>query len=256
MISYQPVLDDRKTVELAITSSPFRAACKTAIESLDPVTDEKLSLREQFSIANFETEPEEDWHKAAYAWTKLDTAIRQLESVKPLRENEPSKRWQANYDLLHAQCLVFRVRIVQYLIALDSCSEKEPNVAKHNRCLVGASGNPLIEPSAKQFARLKDLLQLSQTKGEFISRMKKHHAAAQQAFDEVISAHPQTPWAAIAEIEKRNDFGVTLNSFFFDPRFGEVGKRIKIPSFQASSRFEPPIEFRRSPKFDVKSTTV
>ncbi|MFT4556169.1 MAG: hypothetical protein ACI92S_001510 [Planctomycetaceae bacterium] len=233
LASYHPVLVDRKTEQLAISQSPFRASCQFVIESLDPALDARLILRETFSTTNFDDEAQQDLTNAEYAWAKLNAAITQLASVRPLREPEPSKRWQANYDLLYAQCLAFRVRLVQYMLALDNHRQQSPaaSTTKHNKWMLGQSIAPLLEPSIDQFSRLNKLCHPLEARDDFVIRMQNDRAAAQQAIDQVIAAHPDSPWATVAEIEKRHSFGLKLRSYFHDPRYQHVGKKVKAPSF-------------------------
>lgn len=231
--SYRPVLLDRKTEQLAISKSPFRTSCQTVIESLDPSTDAKLILRETFSTTNFDDEKKQGLTNPAYAWSKLNAAITQLKSVRRLREAEPSKRWQANYDLIYAQCLAFRVRLLQYILALDNHKQDRPAPTdiKHNNWMIRPSNQPILEPSIVQFSRLNRFCHPLEARDDFIARMQNDRTAAQQAIDQVISAHPNTPWAAVAEIEKRQSFGLKLWSYFHDPRFQAVGRKIEIPAF-------------------------
>lgn len=78
---------------------------------------------------------------------------------------------------------------------------------------------------------LRRILRLSEPRAEFISRLDEDRTAAQRAIDNVITSHPGTPWAELAEREKSRDFGLRLNSYFHDPRYQEVGTRIKVPAF-------------------------
>jgi len=233
LASYHPVLLDRKTEQLAISKSLFRASCQTIIESLDPATDAKLIMRETFSTTNFDDETQQDLTNTEYAWEKLNAAITQLESVRRLREAEPSKRWQANYDLIYAQCLVFRVRLLQYMLALDNHKQHSPAASdtKHNKWMIRPSNQPLAEPSIDQFSRLNKFCHPLEARDDFVTRMQHDRTAAQQAIDQVISAHPDTPWAVVAEIEKRQSFGLKLWSYFHDPRFQNVERKLKVPSF-------------------------
>ncbi len=121
LAGYEPKLISRREYQVAAARSRFRTVCREVIQKLNPRTDKKLNLRElHFSVepAEFRRQATTELEKATYAWTLLNAAVEQLETLPELRAAEPSKRWQANFDLLRAQCLTYRARLPQYMIAL------------------------------------------------------------------------------------------------------------------------------------------
>ena len=47
-----------------------------------------------------------------------------MEEAAGLREKETSPRWQANYDLIHAQIIAYQARIYEYGAYLDTFIHK------------------------------------------------------------------------------------------------------------------------------------
>lgn len=235
MAGYEPELITRREYEVAASRSPFRAACRTVIRVLNPATDKKLSLREM----HYSIEPQEfrkqglvEVEKIAYARSRVSGAIDELKKVQALREAEPSKRWQANYDLLYAQCRTLRARLLQHLLALDehAAQTPKPRDPKHNRWMIRRT-RKTVDPAADVFQRIQKLLALKDSRDAFIDHLKAERAAAEEALDHVIAEHPGTPWSVVARSEKTRGYGLELVSYFHEPRYQEVGKRITIPKF-------------------------
>ena len=233
MAGYEPDLIPRREYQVATARSRFRAVCREVLQKLNSTTDAKLNLRElHFSAepAAFSKQAARELEKAAYTWTLLNAAIELLEEVRELRGSEPSKRWQANYDLLQAQCLTYRARLPQYMIALNRHAGQTPKTVdpKHNRWMINADRRP-TDPTDRQHARLKTLLGLDESRGAMIDRFASDRAAAIKALDHVITEHPGTPWSVAARSQKLRDIGLKFRSYFHDPRYQEIGKRIKVP---------------------------
>lgn len=235
MDGYEPEWVSRREYEETGLSSEFRSACRGVIKSLNARTERELQLRRaQFSTdpAEFQKQAAAEVENAARAWTLLNASIRHLESVRDLRAAESSRRWQANYDLLYAQCLCFRARMPQYVLALQRQVKRtpQPDGDKHNRWSFRSRRDASAAPAADEFDRLGKVLALNKTSEEFIKRLASDRAAAELALQQVINNHPETPWAAVAKLEKNRGFGLQLKSHFHDPRYQDIGKRIKLPN--------------------------
>ena len=50
-------------------------------------------------------------------------------------------------------------------------------------------------------------------------------------YERVLAEHPGTPWARRAQWEIDHGYGMTISEGFHDPRYRNVGTRIKIPKF-------------------------
>ena len=133
--------------------------------------------------------------RADLYFTGLQRAVTALDAQQPARDREPSRRWQANYDLLRAQSVAYAVRIHLDGAALDEGAKKlivTPTTIPPDKQLVGwrirpASEAPRDEAVVKMLERSKQL------------------------YLAVIANHPKTPWGARAEWELHRDFnGVEL----------------------------------------------
>jgi hypothetical protein len=88
-----------------------------------------LNIREHWyplSPADFRAEADGEVIKAAGAMQILNRAIGMLERIKPERDSERFDRWLENYDLILAQCIAYRVRLFQFLLAMDDHANNMP----------------------------------------------------------------------------------------------------------------------------------
>ncbi|MEX2561037.1 MAG: vWA domain-containing protein [Pirellulales bacterium] len=139
----------------------------------------------------------------------IDQAEKALEKLRPLREREYSPRWRANYDLMYAQMIAYKVRIYEYGAYLEAF-KKQPKVIK----------NPLGPTKKTNYWAIT-------TRAETLTgELTRHYIArATQLLQAVVREHPGTPWAARAEWELSRGFGVDLAEHFSDPRSSSV----KVP---------------------------
>jgi len=121
MRPYAPDLSSRDVYVKERDASPLRKAVYQIVADLDPqMPGNKGAERElktdQFSIdrAIFAKQAEVEMKKSAALIKYYQEARKTLESVKPLREQETSPRWRANYDLLYAQTIAYPVRLQEY----------------------------------------------------------------------------------------------------------------------------------------------
>jgi len=138
-----------------------------------------------------------------------EQAERALEKLKPLRNREYTPRWRANYDLMYAQIITYKVRIYEYGAYLEAFM-KQPKLIK----------NPL---GATKKTTHWDI----RTRAETMTgdKTKDYVVMAKKMLEDVIKEHAGTPWAARAQWELARGFGVELIEAFYDPRRGIV----KVP---------------------------
>ncbi|MDA0284033.1 MAG: VWA domain-containing protein [Planctomycetota bacterium] len=235
MKEYEPLLLSRRDYEEQRARSKFRTGVWDVIRNLNPHWDSKLNMRHwHFSVEaeEFQKQGLQEFEKAAYAMNQLDKAVGLMDDIRPLRAKEDSQRWRAAYDLIYAQCLAYRVRLFQYLLVLDdhAASGRKPKDPKHNRWDVG-SAKDHMEPTDAQFDRIKKAFKLKQSKSEYQALVNSEMQKADEAFDAVVAEHTGTPWDARAKWDKGRRFGYSFNSHFWDPKYAEVGTRIKVPKF-------------------------
>jgi hypothetical protein len=136
----------------------------------------------------------------------LERAEQSMKDIADLRRRETSPRWQANYDLMLAQLIAFRVRIFEYGAYLQAFQRTPKPIT-----------NPLGPTRKTNYWGLGWRTELLTA--------EKHQAAMDEAtklFQQIISDHPGTPWAARAQWELNRGFGVELNEGYSDPRSSSV----------------------------------
>lgn len=242
MKEYQPLLLPRTVYSRAVTGSPFRKAVWDVIIRLNPndnplmpAYDSKLNIRTwHYSIQpiEFQRQARQEVLKAARAMALLNEAIPMLEKVRPLRAREASRRWRANYDLAYAQLLSFRVRLFQYMLAMDKhmYESPPPRNEKNNEWNVHRR-REMLEPDDDQFGRIAQTFKVKLTREEYLQVLDEQEKRSVELYEFVKAEHPGTPWARRAQTELDSGFGMTFLDGFRDPNYARVGKEIKIPNF-------------------------
>ncbi len=223
MKQYQPLLLSRREYDAARKKSKFRTTIAEVIAVLNPLVDKKLEMREiwyAFEPEKFRPQGLENASKALRAFGMLNEAVKRLESIKSLRDKEDSMRWRAAYDLCYAQCLAYRVRLFQFMLAIDSHIKNPPKPMnpKSNRWNVRRT-KKMLEPDEKQIKATKvDMKELN-----------KQLELAKAQFNYVKKKHPGTPWAQRANWDLNQGFGMYFQDVFRDPKYDDL--KIKVPKF-------------------------
>jgi len=206
-------------------TSRLRSAVWSVIRTLNPYLDPELNLREwnyPVEPAAFQKVARGEFQKALRAMVLLNQAVTLLDDVRPSRTQEASPRWRANYDLLCAQCLAYRVRLFQFLLALDQHTKAAPFLKKPtNNCWNVVRRREMLPPDDEQ---------VLQTNLDF-KQLSAQEKRARELFQQVLTEHAGTPWARRAEYELATGFGMIFAEGFSDPRYAEVGKTIQLPKF-------------------------
>lgn len=151
----------------------------------------------------------------------LHEAEKALERMAEQRRLETYPRWQANYDLIYAQVLAYKVRIYQYGAYLQWWLDNPDKRPK-----------PSIKPpSPRATATHWDI----RTRKEVIptpnfpqEELDKYMAKATELFKKVSQDHEGTPWDSRAKWELSRGFGVHLVQDWDDPRRGQ---NVKLPKY-------------------------
>lgn len=221
MKEYLPDLSARVEYARERDSSKFRSVQFQVVMALNPHKNPDLQMQEIWYSADpekFANEGRTQFTKALKAMQMLSEAVRLLDSVAPLRAKEPSQRWRANFDLMHAQCLAYRVRLFQFLLALDQHAKQNPPRKPPNNVWNIQRVPEMLPP---------DPVQVEQTRVD-LDELKKEQEQAVKEFQAVIDAHPGTPWARRAQIEINQGFGIKMYDVFRDPRYDNLD--IKLPT--------------------------
>ena len=240
MKPYTPMLLPRRDYVETVKHSNFRKTIWDVIVRLNPTKhpylenfpyDKNLNIREHWyslSPAEFREEAAGEVKKAANAMQLLNTAIGLLERIKPERASERFDRWRANYDLIHAQCIAYRVRLFQFLLAMDdhAAHMPKPKDPKTNRWNVGRS-RQMIVPDEGQFERLKKAFGIKKSREEYLAYVKAEEDRAVAMYQIVLENHPRTPWARRAKYELDHGFGMHFYEAYRDPNYDR--RDIKLP---------------------------
>lgn len=227
MKQYEPLLLSMRDYERSRSASPFRTAIWEVIADMNPHRDETLNIREHwypFAPEDFRPEGQANAQRALQAFRRLDLAIKKLESVKELRAKEDSMRWRAAYDLIVAQCLAYRVRLFQTMLAFDKHMKQmpPPKDPKSNRWNLRRTKN-LLPPDEQQV----------KFTGVNLEELEKQRQRSIDQFQLVKKEHSGTPWARRAQHELNLGFGMEFVEVWRDPRYDDENLRskIKVPKF-------------------------
>ena len=128
MKQYEPNLPPTREYVADRDKSHFRKMVWTIILKLNPNLDGELNLAWDFPIdlEGFRKTGAESFGRGVRALQLMNVAIAELEKNRPERDLEPDARWRAAYDLVYGQLLAFRVRVFQYLLAMDNHLKTDP----------------------------------------------------------------------------------------------------------------------------------
>jgi hypothetical protein len=224
MKTYEPDLVSIRDYVQERDQSKFRKAIWQTILTLNPNLDKELDIAWAYPIdvAGFKKEGGAQFQKAVRSLQMMNQAVHQLETLRKDRDVEADPRWRAAYDLVYAQLLAYRVRVFQYMLAMDNHvkTDPKPKNPKSNHWHRDWTAQ-LIVPSEQQVKAAN-----VDTK-ELEAQRKK----ALEMYELIIKEHPGTPWAQRAESEKRASFGVKFTEHYWDPRRNDPAIVAKIPKF-------------------------
>lgn len=223
MKEYEPLLVDRREYVRQRDASPFRRTVWEVVSTLNPHTDPELNLARDWypmELQAFTEFARNQFDRTLRSMYLLRESVDRLEAVKDQRDQERDRRWRAAFDLAYAQCLAYRVRLFQLLLAIDRhvALNEKPASPKSNYWYVQHVPQ-LLEPSEQQIKATKvDLKELE------LQREK-----ATEAYKFVISEHPSTPWALRAQVELQGGFGVRFGDHFKDDRYNDPAVVARVP---------------------------
>ena len=227
MRGYGPDLRARPRIIADRDQSKLRMAVWKIIYDLNPYRKEVadvMEMRVRFSpdYKTFVGQVRRQHQKAAVYLAYLNEAVKALEKMQHVRDNETSPRWQANFDLLRAQLMAYKVRVYEYGAFLDHFVKNPQKV-------------PLTKPPDLRLEYwaigTQSAMLTQETTGEYLKQ-------ANALLGAVAKSHPGTPWAARAQWEMNRGYGVTLSPVYWhtNPPKGKGGgggkpaPRIPIPN--------------------------
>lgn len=205
MEPYRPDLRSRKDQMREAMQDPLQAVLSKVIYDLNPYIESVanvIEIRRYFSKdwSQLTTQVRLEQAKMLTYIDYLDKAIAAIEKAQPLRDASPSTRQQANYDLLHAQLLAYRVRAYEYGAYLTEFVKTQPAIPK--------------PPTRMHEFRGWSLDTVKKLSAGEITRSDIEHS--RELLNEIVAEHPGTPWASRAKWELDRGFGIALVPSFFD----------------------------------------
>lgn len=215
MRPYLPDLNARDAYAAEVKKSELRTALYKIVSDMNPYNPEHaqhIVLRLTFSIAPeaFANEVQAAQQTAEGMVRYLDAAQKRLEELRPQLEQEASPRWQANYKLMYAQIVSYKVRVYEYGAYLEAF-KRSPKLVKN---IYG----PFKKTNYWGVGTRSETITGDLTKA-YIEK-------STELLKAIIAEHPGTPWATRAEYELSRGFGVELVEGYSDPR---GGAGIKVP---------------------------
>lgn len=227
MREYLPDLSARIPYAKERDSSKFRKVQWDVINVLNPHKDKELEIQEIHYSADpaaFAQQGQRAFQQAVRSLQLFNEALRLLDSVKPLRAKEQSQRWRANYDLIHAQCKAYRVRLFQLLLALDQHQKNKP-VPRINNGVQNNHWNAVRQ----KIMLPPDPQQVKITKID-LDELNKQMEESAKEFQAVVENHPRTPWAKRATVEMNMGYGIMFVDGYYDFSAYSNAKGIKLPT--------------------------
>ncbi|MEZ6127340.1 MAG: vWA domain-containing protein [Planctomycetaceae bacterium] len=238
---YTPLLLSRREYDAQRGASPFRQRLWEVIATLNPNKNDilfgnlphnpRLNIKdEHYALlpAEFQQQALGEVVKAAEAMVLVNQAIAHLDDIKPLRAKEASQRWRAAFDLAYAQLPIFRLRLFQFLLAMDQHANKMPPLKDPKSNEWNFWRNPqTIVPDEAQFDRLKSAFNIKMERSEYLAMVAEEEKISIERLEQVMKDHPGTPWARRAEREKSEGFGFVVGDRLWDPH--NIRSTIKLP---------------------------
>lgn len=214
MRPYLPDTRSRAEYDSDTRQNPMRRTIGEVIETLNPVSNAGFALQQDYPVApnDFVSAANREAAKARVMIDAYRSAEQTLRQFEKERRFEASHRWQANYDLLLAQTIAYRVRVNEYVAYIDAFMQN-PKARK----------NPKTTHWRVAF-RPKTIAAELPTTGEQTSDLVQ---ASSELFIKVIKDHPGTPYAARAQWEIGRGYGIEMNEHFEDPRRATID----VPNF-------------------------
>lgn len=214
MRPYLPDSRSRAEYDNDLKKMPLRRTIGEVIETLNPISNTGFALLQDYPVTpnEFVAAASRETAKARVmidAYSAAEAALRKYENE---RRYESSHRWQANYDLLLAQTIAYRVRVNEYVAYIDAFMQNPK-----------ARENPKTTHWRVAF-RPKTIAAELPTTGEQTSDLVQ---ASSALFQQVIKDHPGTPYSARAQWEIGRGYGIHMREHFEDPRRATID----VPNF-------------------------
>jgi hypothetical protein len=187
MNEYHPDWVTRAKYEKMIENSPLRQAVINAAL----ITQQRLPGMPSLFFPSMDSPEFKDImannqavaERTAYT---VNEAIGPINAVAKLRDREPSRRWQAHYDLIRGRLLAMKVRCYEYNWACARLKKDPPKFSSPR-----SNAWRLVPDTAIRYSDAA------------VTAAKE----AEMLLHRVVNDHPATPWALLAERELKDPLG-------------------------------------------------
>jgi len=225
MRPFMPSLESRAEYVAERQKSPLQQLLWKVINDLnpwDPELGKTINLRQSYDInpAEFARQSVPELAKAEKYVRYLHAAEEALEAALPLRKREIYPRWQANFDLIYAQVIAYKVRVYEYgayLHWFNTNAEFRPKPALRP---------PVNNPNLTTHWDITTRKEILPTDKYPRDKMEADIKKATEMFNKIIKDYEGTPWANRAKWELSRGFGVHVVQDWDDNRRGQG---VKIP---------------------------
>jgi hypothetical protein len=198
MREYRPEWGSRQQYESGVVKHPIRQAAMSAAL----ITQQRLPGQPSLTFPpaddpSFKEAMFNNQQLVARTIYTVDEALAPITAVARQRDRETSRRWQAHYDLARGRLLAVKVRCASYNAACAQMKKDPKKFAKE------ASNAWRLVPT--QELDLGDKAKLAADEAKVLLKR-------------VVTDHPGTPWALLAQRELRDPFGFRWEETFVPPR--------------------------------------
>jgi hypothetical protein len=151
-----------------------------------------------------------------------DVRVQQLKQIEKtlrgmsrMRDREPDKRWQADYDLMLAQIVTYQVKAYEYGACLKEMATKPPKPSKM--------------PTPELIVEW--VIDHSQERKAPKEKTEELYQRATALLKDVIAKHPRTPWADLAQDELNRGLSVGWGEAHHSPSPTRAERAKFVPKY-------------------------
>ncbi len=220
MREYKPDWDRKVEYEKRIADSPLRRAILNAAQ----ITQQKLPGMPSLYFPPADAPEFKDVlavnqgiaERIAYT---VDEALVPINSVSKLRDRETSRRWQAHFDLIRGRLLAMKVRCYEYNYACARMKKDPPKFSSPKFNAWRLVPDDKIHYSDKAVVAARE---------------------TQVLLHRVITDHPTTPWAILAEREVKDPLGFRWAETYVQIRPRRSDSTAAPQKIKSSNTTKPP----------------
>lgn len=221
LLVYSPEYLSTADYRKMLSRHPLRAAVVKAVEeSKDSLGAPPMAFAAD-SLNNRMQEAQRQVAKTAHF---VGQAVSELRAVAKDRPKEPSKRWQAHYDLMMGRLLAVRVRSDEYNWVLSQMRSNPKSFADKKNNSWRLVGDNEIAFGKKNGPNLPSATNVKKSDPRATQRAKEDSQAALDYLQRVIKEHPKTPWAYLANRELATPLGFRWEEYYSPPPPKEVAQ--------------------------------